>query len=150
MQMLFPRTLLAVLFLSLVSVGCDSSDDPVTPPPPPPPPANVMPSFEITSATSTDPSTGLQLIEFEAITNMAVELTEVTVDPPGSEPPFSGNFNNEVFTTSEAIVIGPVLKLGGNWTFRFTGRLAGGAQTSFDVTENLSVSALAPVTTSDR
>ena len=141
------RALYAILFLSFIAVGCDSSDDPVTPPPPPPP--AVMPSFEITSASATDPTTGLDIIAFEALTNMTVELTEVIIDPPGSAPNQSFNGNNDVFTTSEAIILGPYPRLGGTWTFRFTGRLAGGAQTSFDVTQTFAVSGLVPDETSD-
>ena len=147
MPQFLTRALYAVLLLAFVAVGCDSgggdNDDDN------PPPATVAPSFEITSASATDPTTGLDIIAFEALTSITIELTEVIIDPPGSASVPGFNGNNDVFTTSEAIVMGPFPRLGGDWRFRFTGRLAGGDQSSFDVTETFSVSGLVEDDSSD-
>lgn len=135
--------LLPVLFLALFLTACDSGGGDSEPEPEPTP--TPTPTFTVSSVEVplVDNTTGIQ---FFVEPNMDVVLVRVDIDPPAPLDNINVNANSTTIIAGERFDLQDTAteaypRVSGTWRFRFIGRLAAGAQTSFDFTQNVTVGA---------
>lgn len=132
------KLILTVFVASFVAVGCGGggNSNPVAPAVTPPPTFS-MASLNVTCNDGTD------CIQFSTRPSKDVVLIKVVItNPSGTEVTF--NLGSATVVADQNVALQDpnfaYFRIGGTWKFVFTGNLATGEKTSFEVTSTLSVS----------
>ena len=130
------RVLFAAFLVFALFLGC-SEDDPVSPESDPPPEINVA-SVNVTCGDNQD------CIQFSARPDKDVIFVKVVItNPVGDEITF--NMGSTTVIADENIALQDsdfaYFRVSGEWEFVFTGNLATGDKSSFEVTTTVNVSA---------
>lgn len=135
------KMLFVVFFIaSLAVVGCGGNggnNNPVAPAKDPPPAFN-MASIKVQCNDGSD------CIQFFARPDKDVLLVKVVITPPAGDK-ITFNFGSATVVANESIGLQNAnqayLRISGEWKFVFTGNLATGDKSSFEVTATISVGA---------
>ncbi|RMD65950.1 hypothetical protein D6833_02150 [Candidatus Parcubacteria bacterium] len=135
------KMLFWVVFMTSVAVlGCsggDSNNNPVGPAPNPPP------GFSMASV-KVQCNDGSDCIQFFARPDKDVVLVKVVITPPAGDK-ITFNFGSTTVVANESIGLQNAntayLRISGEWKFMFTGSLATGDKSSFEVSATISVGA---------
>ena len=135
------NTLLStILMVCFVALGCSSDNNSVAPTGPiqDPPPAFNMASVNLQCNDGSD------CIQFSARPSKDVILVKVVITPPaGNQITF--NLGSSTFIANRDVGLQDVnfayFRISGGWTFVFTGSLASGDKSSFEVSATVNVGA---------
>ena len=129
-----------ILMVCFVALGCSSEDNSTAPtgPTQDPPPVFNMASINLQCNDGSD------CIQFSTRPSKDVILVKVVITPPaGSQITY--NLGSSTFIANQDVGLQDVnvaySRISGAWTFVFTGSLASGDKSSFDVTATVSVGA---------
>ena len=131
--------LLTVLIACFVALGCSSDSNPAAPEPTQdPPPTFSMASIKVQCNDGTD------CIQFSARPSKDVILVKVVITTPaGTQITF--NAGSSTIVANENVALQDAnfayFRISGEWKFVFTGSLATGDKSSYEVISTVSVSA---------
>ncbi len=130
----------SALIACFVAIGCSGSsndNNPVAPTQEPPPTFSVA-SIKVTCNDGSD------CIQFFARPDKDVVLVKVVITPPAGDK-ITFNAGNTTVVAGESVGLQNAntayIRISGEWRFTFTGNLATGDKSSFEVTATVSVGA---------